>query len=236
VIPQLQVTNNVVAGVIETLTSLLMEADTHKKHHIVLTGGGTGLSITSQLREVAKKIPAQTWINTHFWWGDERFVESDSLDRNDFGIETILGDFYLKSNIHRVAGADQVHSATESADDYKQELIKFGSAGLPPRFSLVILGVGPDGHIASLFPSRPELDSHAIALPVFEAPKPPPTRVTMSFTTLNSSQLTLLLVGGEAKREALMAIVNSEGHIEITPARGIQAEELYAVTDLSVSV
>lgn len=235
-IPQQQVTNNVVAKVIEILTSLLMEADPQRKLHIVLTGGGAGLSITSQLREVAKKIPTQTWSNTHFWWGDERFVESASLDRNDFGIETILGEFYLESNIHRVAAADQVHNAIESADDYKRELINFGSAGFPPRFALVILGVGPDGHIASLFPGRPELDSQMVAMPVFEAPKPPPTRVTMSFPTLNNSQLTLLLVGGEEKREALMAILDPAGHVEITPARGIQAEELYAITDLSVSV
>jgi 6-phosphogluconolactonase len=132
--------------------------------------------------------------------------------------------------------ADQVHSAVESANEYARDLIDFGSAGAPPRFSLVILGVGPDGHIASLFPGRPELDSQLIAMPIFDSPKPPSTRVTMGFPTLNNSQLTLLLLGGEGKRAALTALLDPVGSVEVTPARGIEAAELYALTDLSVSV
>ncbi len=235
-IPELQVSTNVVAQVLETITGLLMNAHPEKVHHIVLTGGGAGLSVTSQLAKVAEKIPQQTWTNTHFWWGDERFVESGSVERNDFAIETSLGRFYIESNIHRIPAADAVLSAVESAEDYTRELLDFGTAGNPPQFALVILGVGPDGHIASLFPGRPELHSPLVAMPVFDSPKPPPIRVTLSFPTLNNSQLTLLLIGGEVKREALMAIMNPAGCVETTPARGIEAEKLYAVTDLSVSV
>jgi 6-phosphogluconolactonase len=203
---------------------------------VVLTGGGAGISITNRLVNVAKKIPQQTWANTHFWWGDERFVTSSSRDRNDFEIESSLGEYYIETNIHRMPAADQVHSAVESANEYARDLIDFGSAGAPPRFSLVILGVGPDGHIASLFPGRPELDSQLIAMPIFDSPKPPSTRVTMGFPTLNNSQLTLLLLGGEGKRAALTALLDPVGSVEVTPARGIEAAELYALTDLSVSV
>ena len=235
-IPQVRVSKNIVAEALDLLTGLLMHADPEKLHHVVLTGGGAGLSITAQLVNVAKKIPQQTWANTHFWWGDERFVESDSIDRNDFGIETSLGEFYVESNVHRIPASDQVKDATKSAESYMRELIDFGSDGFPPQFSCVILGVGPDGHIASLFPGRPELDSRLIATPVFDSPKPPPIRVTMGFSTLNNSQLTLLLLGGETKREALNAIVNHIGWIEQTPARGIEAAKLYAITDLSASV
>jgi 6-phosphogluconolactonase len=236
VIPQVQVSKNVVAEVLEILTGLLMNADPEKLHHVVLTGGGAGLSITSQLVNVAKKIPEQTWANTHFWWGDERFVESSSIDRNDFAIESSLGEYYIETNIHRVPAADKVRSAVESANQYTRELVDFGSDGSPPRFLLVILGVGPDGHIASLFPGRPELDSRLVAMPIFDSPKPPPVRVTMGFPTLNNSQLTLLLLGGEVKRGALTAILDPAGCVEITPARGIEAAKLYAITDLSVSV
>lgn len=235
-IPQLRVSNNLVAEVLENLTGLLVNADPEKLHHVVLTGGGTGCSITRQLVNVAEKIPQQTWANTHFWWGDERFVEADCDDRNDFGIASSLGEFYIETNVHKVPAANQVKTAVESAEYYANELIEFGSNGLPPRFSLVILGVGPDGHIASLFPGRPELDSRLIAIPVFESPKPPPIRVTMGFPTLNNSQFTLLLVGGETKRDSLNAILDPTGSIEVTPARGIRAERLYALTDLSVSV
>ncbi len=235
-IPQVQMSKSVVAEVLDILTELLMSADPEKLHHVVLTGGGAGLSITAQLVNVAKKIPQQTWANTHFWWGDERFVESGSIDRNDFGIETSLGEFFIESNIHRIPAADQVQDAEASADEYIHQLIDLGSDGFPPQFSCVILGVGPEGHIASLFPGRPELESPLIALPVFDSPKPPPIRVTMGFSTLNNSQLTLLLLGGDSKREALTAILSPTGCIEQTPARGIEAAKLYAVTDLSVAV
>lgn len=235
-IPQVQVSQNIVADVIEIITKLLMNADPTELHHVVLTGGGAGISITNRLVNVAKKIPQQTWANTHFWWGDERFVTSSSRDRNDFEIESSLGEYYIETNIHRMPAADQVHSAVESANEYARDLIDFGSAGAPPRFSLVILGVGPDGHIASLFPGRPELDSQLIAMPIFDSPKPPSTRVTMGFPTLNNSQLTLLLLGGEGKRAALTALLDPVGSVEVTPARGIEAAELYALTDLSVSV
>jgi 6-phosphogluconolactonase len=236
VIPQLRECDSVVDQALEMLTSALISADPMKLHHIVLTGGGAGTSIKNRLAEVARKIPEETWASTHFWWGDERFVKSDSPDRNDCGIEASLSDFYIGSNIHRMAAAEQVLSAADSAEDYARELINFGSAGLPPRFTFVMLGVGPDGHIASLFPGKPQLNSHSIAIPVFDSPKPPPIRVTLSYPTLNSSRCTVLLLAGESKREALEAILESQGRVELTPARGIEAAELYAVTDLLVTV
>lgn len=235
-IPQLCECDSVVDQVLEMLTSVLMSVDPMKLHHIVLTGGIAGLSINSKLAEVARKIPKETWANTHFWWGDERFVESDSPDRNDRGIQASLGDYYIESNIHRVAAVEQVLSAEAAANDYARELIDFGSGGVPPRFTFVILGVGPDGHIASLFPGSPQLSSHSIAMPVFDSPKPPPIRVTLSYPTLNNSHCTVLLLAGETKREALAAILESQGQVELTPARGIEAAELYAVTDLLVTV
>jgi len=221
---------------VKVLTSALKSADPFRLQHIVLTGGGTGLSINHKLAEVAMKIPEETWANTHFWWGDERFVESDSPDRNDSGIEESLGAFYIEKNIHRVAAAEQVLSAEDAAEGYAQELIGFGSGRLPPRFTFVILGVGPDGHIASLFPGSPQLNSSSIAMPVFDSPKPPPIRVTLSYATLNNSHSTVLLFAGESKREALAAILESQGRVELTPARGIEAGELFAVTDLLVTV
>lgn len=235
-IPQLRECESVVDQVLEMLTSALMSADPVNLHHIVLTGGGAGLTINSKLAEVAAKIPEETWANTHLWWGDERFVESNSSDRNDFGIQASLGDFYIERNIHRVAAAEQVLSAEVAANDYARELIDYGSAGVPPKFTFVILGVGPDGHIASLFPGSPQLNSHSIAMPVLDSPKPPPIRVTMSYPTLNNSHCTVLLLAGESKREALAAILESQGQSDVTPARGIEASELYAVTDLLVTV
>jgi 6-phosphogluconolactonase len=236
VIPQLTLCRNVVSQSLEMLMEQLGRADPERAHHLVLTGGSAGMSINTSLADVAHNVPAQTWANTHFWWGDERFVAADSPDRNDAGVEAALGSFYIESNVHRVAASDQISSAQESADEYARELLRYGSEGQPPRFLLVMLGVGPDGHIASLFPGRPELDSRAIAMPVMDSPKPPPIRITLGYPSLNNSDCTLLLLSGAGKQAALNAVMAARGCVDETPARGVEAVELYALTDRSVTV
>ncbi|MDE0973695.1 MAG: 6-phosphogluconolactonase [Candidatus Nanopelagicales bacterium] len=230
-IPELLVCDDLVDQTLAMLTQKLVDTDPSRSRHVVLTGGSAGMSITRKLSQVAKSIPKDVWAATHFWWGDERFVASDHADRNDRDINSALGDYFIESNIHRVTPSDRVADAQSSADRYMHELLNFGVNGSPPQFCFVVLGVGPDGHIASLFPRRPELHSHEIALPVLDSPKPPPVRVTMSYQTLNHSYCTLLLVGGEKKRDALASIMDSRGSIESTPARGIEAVKVYALTD-----
>ncbi|MBT5182653.1 MAG: 6-phosphogluconolactonase [Actinobacteria bacterium] len=230
-IPEVLVCDNLVDHTLAMLTQDLVDSDPAQSHHVVLTGGSTGMSITRRLSQVAQSIPKAVWANTHFWWGDERFVASGHADRNDRDINIALGDYFIESNIHRVAPSDHIADAQRSAERYTHELLSFGENGSPPRFCFVVLGVGPDGHIASLFPGRPELHSHEVALPVLDSPKPPPVRVTLSYQTLNHSDCTVLLVGGENKRNALTAIMDASGSIERTPARGIEAVEVYALTD-----
>lgn len=235
-IPQLQICQNVVDHCLEKLTEVLRASDPMQLHHVVLTGGSAGGSITEALADVARNVSGQTWTNTHFWWGDERFVESGSVDRNDLDIERHLGEYFFMSNIHRIPAADYVSDAQESAKEYARELLVYGLDGLPPRFSLVFLGVGPDGHVASLFPGKSDLNSLAIAMPVMDSPKPPPVRITLGYPTLNNSDCTLLLLGGQSKQKALEAVMDDHGCIDETPARGIRATKLYALTEHSVTV
>ena len=235
-IPHLVYCDDLVEQAIITLSAKLIGADSHSLHHVVLTGGHTGRLITGRLADVAKSLPEPVWSRTHFWWGDERIVASESPDRNDRGIKVSLGKYFIESNIHRVRSYDACHTVEESADEYGRALLTFGAGGRPPRFTLVFAGVGPDGHIASLFPNRPELDSRSVAVAVHDSPKPPPERVTLSLPTLNNSNCTVLLIGGETKREALNRIMAPAGVIATTPARGLEAAELYALTDLLVTV
>ena len=230
-IPELLVCDDLVDQTLAMLTQKLVDTDPARSHHVVLTGGSAGMSIMRKLSQVAQSIPKEVWADTHFWWGDERFVASDHEDRNDRDINSALGDYFIESNIHRVTPSDRIADAQGSADRYMHELSNFGENGSPPQFCFVVLGVGPDGHIASLFPGRPELYSHEMVLPVLDSPKPPPARVTMSYQTLNRSDCTLLLLGGENKRDALTSIMNARGSIESTPARGIEAVKVYALTD-----
>ena len=235
-IPQAVYCDDLVEQAIITLSAKLLGADSHSLHHVVLTGGHTGMLITGRLADVAKSLPEPVWSRTHFWWGDDRIVASDSPDRNDRGIKVSLGKYFIESNIHRVPAKNASHDAKESADEYGRALLTYGTGGRPPRFTLVFAGVGPDGHIASLFPNRPELDSRSVAVAVHDAPKPPPERVSLSLSTLNNSSCTVLLIGGETKREALNRIMAPTGSIATTPARGLEAAEFYAFNDLLVTV
>jgi 6-phosphogluconolactonase len=90
----------------------------------------------------------------------------------------------------------------------------------------VMLGVGPDGHVASLFPGHPQLDVHdQLAVAVTDSPKPPSERITLTYPALNRSRSVWLLVSGEAKAEAVAAALAGDGDLHDTPARGVAGHE-----------
>ena len=94
----------------------------------------------------------------------------------------------------------------------------------PGDFDLVLLGVGPDGHVASLFPGFPQLDvDDRIAVAVTGSPKPPPDRISLTFTALNQAGEVWFLVSGEGKADAVARALAPEGSVHETPARGITA-------------
>lgn len=196
-------------------------------HHIVLTGGGAGMSITSRLQEVAKALSPRLWSNVHMWWGDERFVPIDSELRNDHNVEQLLGEFYIAENVHRAPSTDDCHSVFEAAHIYANELARFGSKNLStPQFDVVLLGLGPDGHVASLFPHSPLITDTGVCFGLENSPKPPPQRITMSFSTLNCSTTTVILASGAAKDQARERLTTRSGSIQQTPALGISAREI----------
>lgn len=189
--------------------------------HIVLTGGQTGTTITHRLREVVAHVPRSAWERVHLWWGDERFVPLNSPDRNDFGIESDLGENYSPLRVHRALGSDQCPDVDACAADYLEQLKHFGAQG--PHFSLVIVGMGPDGHIASLFPHSQQLSETELCVAVRNSPKPPSQRITLTFTALNRTRAAVILAGGTEKQDALLRLCADRGTIQDTPARGIAA-------------
>ncbi len=93
-------------------------------------------------------------------------------------------------------------------------------------FDLVMLGMGPDGHVASLFPGHPQLDvTDRIAVPVTDSPKPPPERISLTFPALNRTHEVWFLVSGDGKADAVARALAPEGSVHATPARGITVEE-----------
>lgn len=178
--------------------------------HIALTGGTAG---TMVLADLAANPGAQEvdWERVHLWWGDERFLPEGDLERN----ETAARDAFLNQfqgriptgNIHympRKGQGDAGKSTDAAAREYAQELARFAAIGQEaPRFDVVLLGVGPDGHVASLFPGSPALADQGTTVGVDDSPKPPPQRVSLTLKTLNESEAIWLVVGGADKADAV---------------------------------
>lgn len=195
--------------------------------HVCLTGGSMGGAV---LRAVAAhpQIEGVDWSLVHFWWGDERFVARDDADRNSLQSRQALLDHIAvpAENIHEVAEPASGLSLDEAAASYAEELARFGTADQAwPSFGVCFLGVGPDGHIASLFPEREEVRvSDAAALPVRDSPKPPPERVTLTRPVINSSSRVWLVLTGADKAPAL-GLALAGASYESVPAAGAKGRK-----------
>lgn len=186
--------------------------------HVGLTGGTVADAVH---REVARMAPSSgvDWGAVHFWFGDERFVPSDSPDRNAGQARAAFLDEVGATRVHEVPASDQVPDAETAAASYA-DLVRSEGGG---AFDVLMLGIGPDGHIASLFPGHPGLSvTDAIATAVHDSPKPPPDRVTLTFEALDRSHAVWFLASGSAKADAVARALADEGTIEETPARGVR--------------
>ncbi|MGQ9660450.1 MAG: 6-phosphogluconolactonase [Thermochromatium sp.] len=160
------------------------------RFQLVLAGGRTPL-------EVYRRLAAQPvdWASWHIFFGDERCLPADDPGRNSLAAREVWLDRVPipPDNIHPI----RAELGAEPAAAHYAELIR---DCLP--FDLVLLGLGEDGHTASLFPGHPILDG-ALVMPVWNAPKPPPERVSLTPLALGSSRAILILVTGQDKRAAL---------------------------------
>lgn len=210
---------NVVDTVLDMCVNTITQSSKEQLVHIVLTGGTTGKAVTQRLGEVVDQVSSADWDRVHLWWGDERFVPLESGQRNDKGIESILGAAYSPMRVHRAQGSDQCVNVEICARNYRDQLGAFGPTG--PKFSLVILGMGPDGHVASLFPYSNQLTATELCVPVTDSPKPPPERITLTFAALNHSLRAVILAAGEEKQPALSRLMSGDVSVDEIPARGI---------------
>jgi 6-phosphogluconolactonase len=186
--------------------------------HVGLTGGTIAAAVH---REVARMSPASgvDWGAVHLWFGDERFVGADSPDRNVVQARATFLDQVGATRVHEVPAADQVGDAETAAASYADALRAEGGGA----FDVLMLGIGPDGHVASLFPGHPALDvTAAVASAVHDSPKPPPDRVTLTFEALNRSHSVWFLASGDAKADAVARALAEEGTVAETPARGVR--------------
>ena len=168
---------------------------------LALTGG----TVANELYAAVAGSPAAgavDWGRVELWWGDERFVPSDDPDRNDGQARAALETLPLDAKrVHPMPAADgPALDLDAAAASYSDELRRHGAG----RFDIVLLGVGPDGHVASLFPGHPELDADdTIAVGVRDSPKPPPQRISLSFPALERTDEVWFVAAGEAKAGAV---------------------------------
>lgn len=187
---------------------------------ICLTGGGIARDLH---REVARlTTPDVDWSRVDVWWGDERFVPADDPERNaQQAWEALLDHVDVDpARVHEMPAAGSL-SLDDAAAAYSREVREDGS-GL---FEVVMLGMGPDGHVASLFPGHPALDVHdQIAVAVSDSPKPPPQRISLTYDALNRSRSIWLLATTGQKAQAVSTALSGADADEI-PAAGVHGRE-----------
>jgi 6-phosphogluconolactonase len=189
--------------------------------------GLTGGSIADLVhREVARLSPDSgvDWSQVVVWWGDERFVGPDDPDRNARQARAAFLDAVGAdpANVHEMPSTADASTPAEGAAAYGEEMRAYGAG----EFDVLMLGVGPDGHVASLFPGHASLDvDDQIALGVTDSPKPPPDRISLSFSCLNRSRAVWFLVSGDEKAEAVRRGLAGAGDVHETPARGVSGRE-----------
>lgn len=200
------------AAAARLLTQVLDLQSVQNPVHLVLTGGTVGIQTLAAVARNPVR-DAVDWTGVHLWWGDERFLPDGDPDRNETQARDALLT-HLSSlpaeNIHAMPAARQdqpAYTPEDAAVDYAAELEKFAAGGSAvPHFDVLMLGMGPDAHVASLFPGHDALDITGRATAgVHGSPKPPPLRVTLTFDAIRSAKQVWIIAAGAEKAEAVAA-------------------------------
>jgi len=187
---------------------------------VALAGGNTPRAI---YQLVATNYREQIdWSRVHFFWGDERYVPINAPDSNYRMAREALFDHVsiLAENVHRMS-TEFIQPET-AAQNYEKTLRDFWPDSLP-RFDLIQLGLGPDGHILSLFPNSLLLqEEQRLVAAVMDSPKPPPTRITLTLAVINHAAQIHFFVTGAEKAEALRATLKGARALQKFPAQAVQ--------------
>ncbi|OBA58947.1 6-phosphogluconolactonase [Mycobacterium sp. 1100029.7] len=194
---------------------------------IVLTGGGNGVGLLKYLRAHSDQVD---WANVHLFWGDERYVPEDDDERNEKQAREALLDHIdiPSSQVHPMAASDGEFGSdlAAAALAYEQLLAANAEPGEQvPNFDVHLLGMGPEGHINSLFPDTPAvLEATRTVVGVQDSPKPPPQRITLTLPAIQRSREVWLLVAGAGKADAAAAAIAGAPPVAVPAAGAIGLE------------
>jgi 6-phosphogluconolactonase len=200
----------------ETFIELANNAIHERGRFLVsLSGGNTPMKLYEKLAD--KKLD---WSRVHFFWGDERCVPADDPGNSYGQAKKVLFDKIGGTNIHRVESELEPASAAEA---YAHTLSGFAETPFDfPRLDLVLLGMGDDGHTASLFPGSPvEVSTPTLAVTAQYQDRPA-NRVTLTQLVFNQAREVWFLAAGKSKAETLKNVINGEYKPELLPAQRIR--------------
>ncbi len=217
------------------ITKLVDIQDRHGEATVVLTGGTMGIGSLKAVAE-SPAAPAVDWSKVNFWWGDERFLHADDAERNARQAhEALLSRIAVDpARVHIPGSADDFESPEEAAADYARRLAVAAAAehaadmsddrpelpGRLPRLDIVLLGVGPDAHVASLFPEQAGIrEKELTVVGVRNSPKPPPGRVSLTLPAINTASEVWMVVAGEDKAGAVGLALAGANPVQV-PAAG----------------
>lgn len=206
------------------IDSILTAVASRDRALIVLTGGGNGIALLRYLAAQGQQID---WSKVHLFWGDERYVPEDDDERNEKQArEALLNHIDIPpSQVHPMAASDGEYGADldAAALAYEQLLAANAESGSPaPDFDVHLLGMGPEGHINSLFPETPAVrESTRMVVAVDDSPKPPPERITLTLAAIQRSREVWLMVAGSGKAEAVAAAIGGADPVSLPGAGAV---------------
>ena len=167
--------------------------------HVAITGGTVGIATLAEIAD-NERAASFDFNRINFWWGDERFVAADSGDRNAVQARNALFSKIQidPSKLHEFPSADNGLTLDAAAEQFANYV-----AEVHPHFDLVFLGMGPDGHINSLFPGKPTPAAGVQIIAEHDSPKPPPQRLSFTYEAMNAADEIWFTVAGADKAEAV---------------------------------
>ncbi len=211
------------ASVAARLLTCLVDAQAERgSASVVLTGGTIGVASLRAVRD-SPALRAVDWRRVDLWWGDERWVAADSPDRNDGQARDALLD-HLDLDPARVhtypAPTGEAGSTPEAAAErYAAELLAAAPPGWQvPEFDVLLLGMGPEGHTASIFPESPAAHDERPVVAVHDCPKPPPTRVSLGFRALDAAREVWVVAAGAEKAPMVAAALAGPDRVQVPVA------------------
>ena len=190
--------------------------------NIALAGGSTPRLLYERLAQTPRTMELD-WNRVNVFWSDERAVPLEHDDSNYRMVREALQHLLIpKANVHPMYGNS---ADLDAAARSYERVIKSAVPGNPPRFDVVLLGMGPDGHAASLFPHSPALQAGGLVTATPEAPlEPHVQRLTFTFRLINAAAEVLVLVAGDDKAEMVHRVLEGERDPQTLPVQGVAPE------------